>query len=44
MANDATPLRVSVCHAESAGSTWQRALSLPAGATVDDALRASGFA
>jgi len=37
-------LRVCVCHAESASSVWQRALDLPSGATVADAVRASGFA
>jgi putative ubiquitin-RnfH superfamily antitoxin RatB of RatAB toxin-antitoxin module len=43
MANDA-PLRVCVCHAESAASAWQCSLELPAHATVGDAVRASGFA
>jgi len=43
MASDAGLLRVCVCHAGPA-SAWQRALALPAGATVGDALRASGFA
>ncbi|SAI02043.1 Uncharacterised protein family (UPF0125) [Bordetella ansorpii] len=45
MASDAHAgaLRVQVCHA-AAASAWQRDLTLPAGATVADALAASGFA
>lgn len=42
MAND-KPLRVSVCYATPAGA-WQRTLTLPAGATVADAMAASGYA
>ncbi|WP_195829606.1 RnfH family protein, partial [Bordetella pertussis] len=47
MANDtpapAGSLRVTVCHACPDGA-WQRAVTLPAGATVADAVAASGFA
>lgn len=43
MANEAGLLRISVCHAGPA-SVWQRALALPAGSTVGDAVAACGFA
>jgi len=44
MANDASGgLRVEVCHARPEGA-WRRVLTLPAGATVAQALAASGFA
>ncbi len=46
MANEpsaAGQIEVSVCYALSA-QVWLRELRLPAGATVADALRASGFA
>ncbi|GAA5235105.1 hypothetical protein GCM10025795_33700 [Verticiella sediminum] len=36
-------MRVSVCYALP-GAAWQRALELPAGSTVRDAIAASGFA
>ena len=42
MANEGGRLRIWVCHAGPAAA-WQQALALPAGATVGDALRASGF-
>lgn len=42
MGNDATMLRVSVCY-PTPTATWERALTLPAGATLADALRESGF-
>lgn len=42
MVNDAGDLHVSVCYAESS-TMWQRALTLPADATVQDALRESGL-
>lgn len=36
-------LRVEVCHAPARQGVWLRVLDLPAGATVADALRLSGF-
>ncbi|MDM9557524.1 RnfH family protein [Bordetella petrii] len=43
MASEAGVLRVSVCHAMPS-AVWQRTLALPAGATVAQALQASGLA
>jgi putative ubiquitin-RnfH superfamily antitoxin RatB of RatAB toxin-antitoxin module len=44
MANEAAPLvRVCVCYARP-HQAWLRELALPAGATVSDAIGASGFA
>lgn len=42
MGNDAATLCVSVCF-PTPSSVWQREVTLPAGATVADALRESGF-
>lgn len=43
MASDAGPLRVTVCHAQP-DAIWSRELVLAAGATVGEAIAASGFA
>ena len=43
MASDAGAVRVQVCHAGPTDA-WRRELTVPAGATVADALAASGFA
>jgi len=43
MANEAALLRVQVCHA-APGSAWRQDLALPPGATVAQALAASGLA
>ncbi|CAM3701672.1 RnfH family protein [Bordetella tumulicola] len=42
MANNSGNLHISVCYAEPS-AVWQRALTLPTGATVQDALRESGL-